>query len=245
MKTTGDRIDRIHNLAGRLESKIGELERTRFDHEKDFQDLFAGTAELLDLCRSGPAYVRERARRLNDLLNRLHRATGYMPGRFRLLLRQIDKIKDPVLSDYFSPSLQKRLDRLTEQNAPAARIPTRPLLLSLGNLNFCLDAPVCQVLRAVRVAGQSAWKFPRGPVDFFPGNLDTAFAPDPAPDRLNLLVARQKNRFLGLWFEQTARVSREEADRLTRNARPLERPHRLLAGKTKFAGRTVFIFKTN
>ena len=247
MKTTGDRYDRIQNLANRLEEGLHDLEREQFAREADFQRLYADSAELLGLSRKGPAYIRERARRLNDLLDREHQRVGFDDRRFQLLYRQLDKIRDPLLSDYFSPSLARRLERTLSGKRPSpADSVSPPLIYRLGRLWYLLERPIYKIVTGLTPDEARRREFRPGPLEYFPPAGHALFQgreSDRDPLRLMIVRRSEADAFLGLWFSETTAISQGDAERLRHNQEPLARPHRWLTGRVLFGGRQVYLIR--
>jgi hypothetical protein len=88
--------------------------------------LLLSSTTILREAESGnfPSYMRERIFRLQALLKKMESA-GYDPKKYHPLYRQLAKILDTNISDYFSPAIDAGIDRMVKASRYGSQITER------------------------------------------------------------------------------------------------------------------------
>ncbi len=248
-------MSKIRNLAIALESGISDLEVFHHQNEEALNALSDRAREMEQAAAKGPAYLRERAGRFAALVKQTREKIGYDPARYHPLHRQIDKMKDTDLVDFFSESLQKRVDRLVT-GAQQVQESMQPgyrgvVMYELSGMTFATAGRVVRYVAGFypdRLKHAMKIVQPReGTIEFFPDPEDKAFFKKTDWDRrLNLVIMGHipgtKNGkgpdYLGLWCDSV--VSRE-IDVASKKAERLSYEHRFVKATVKHGPETIYL----
>lgn len=240
MKKTADLLDQLQSLSDRLQRELLQLEEHHYRTEERYTRLFENSAELIHLADSGPAYIRERARRLQGLLTRLRAEIGYSGKRYHSLYRQIDRMQDSIISDFFSPLIEKQMNRILRKEYPEKLTSATTLLIyRLDGMLFGVSGQVLR--RYERVKPQSSIRLRNGdPLECFPERPEGLTETDRRRPGL-LIISRDPAPPLGLWFDRLLEIRRKDAAELLAGVQPLDFEHRYIKGRIRSEGRTIYL----
>ncbi|MBI3394713.1 MAG: hypothetical protein HY042_02650 [Spirochaetia bacterium] len=256
MKRTLARLQKLRNLAFLLEKGLSDLEDFHHKSDRHLDTLDERAALLEQASADGPAYVRERAKRLRGLIGDARGRIGYAPKNYHALFRQLDKVKNTDLVEMFSESLQKRVDRLVagadsvkDLIVPGTR---RVVLYELGGMTFAVAGRVVRYIRGIgqeRIRNIERLVKPRrGSIEFFPDPADRVFFPDTLDGRTLDLVIMGRSLsdtrvpgdadYLGVFCD---RLSPGEINVLAKKAERFAEPHRYVRAVVRHQGRPVYL----
>lgn len=254
MKKKGEYRDRIDRLAAEIQENLFDIEKSHRSTGEKIQRLQEEAAELIGIgSESGSSYVQERALRLQTILGRLDGQYNLLQAEFGILHRQIDKIKDTVLSDYFSPSLNRRIDKLVESRfAPEGTTVARPsrknrfIIYRLGEMHFGVYGRLIKHLKNISAGSAKKIKIQEGQIGFFPEKEDSAFFREEDTEIRDLLVVKRPgmdSKYMGLWCEELVRLEERDPSDIEARIQPLNVPHRYVAGKMFMGGVAIYWLK--
>lgn len=239
MKKTGDLQDQLHFLTLQIEQKLLELEKNHTQQSQGYNDLFAEVGRLAELSAQGPAYVHERSLRLCSLVSKInteHASTGRVYG---ALFRQISKIQDNTISDYFSPAVNRNLDRILRQRT-RFRTGTHLVIYQLGDMLFGVYGQLSKRFRGIKGNRTQKIKVANKQIEFFPHNLQIFTNADHESKSYDLLIFRSKSgKHYGFWTEGILDMQKEAPAKIQTTLHPSAKLHRLVSGSFQKSGKRV------
>ncbi len=250
------KIAQLQRLIAQLQEAVLSIEKLEIEVSQKFQDSRQLSSALAHEAADAPMYLRERSARLAALIKKMHLEIDDHRQRLSVLFRQIDKMKDPLLSDFFSPMIEKALERIMA-NRPEARHAirqARPLYM-LGNVRFAAPG-----LPLKRIKNISYRDLPRiremiqaknfdlsgepAILDVFPEKPEENYFSSP-DSRLDLLLCRLGDgKFLGLWCEKILSVLPDEEEPLEKKAVPVNL-NRWITGSVTRGGEKYFLIRNS
>ncbi len=248
MKKAADRLDRVLLRVSELETHLNNLEKDHTELDRKMQDLLNKSAglEAENNGAAGP-YITERIKRFTELVMSLKSQRGYSSSEYGVILRQLSKIKDCDIGDYLSPSLNRRMNRLTQSPAfgkPSGYIPHSVIsgqeypeitgkpeffLYKYSNLSYLakgiLDSQVTNAESGCPV-------FPRNEA----GGISR-----PHVKKLPLILRNEENRCVKLHWDTI--IQRMDRFPLAVQPEKLTRENDFIEGRIIYRGKPLYIIK--
>lgn len=228
----------IMSRAEALETRINEMERFDAENLDRLRSALEDCTVFLRESEKAPVYIQERARRLHSLLKEKENTSSYRASQYGPIYRQIDRIKDTEISDYFSPALKKRLDNMY----PCQKKKGNTVFFHLNSTCYAIFGSIMKIMKPV--AHEEASKFHPGgeTVTVFPP-MSEAFAEEIASSA-KLILFKTKRIPLAVYADEIIDKRDLDQDHIKNNLLDIYYPHRMIPGKFRLEGKSYYLIKT-
>lgn len=230
MKKTLETQDQVRNLARGIQQRLLDLEAEHQKTEQVYSELLENAAEMVNIGRSAPMYVRERANRLRALLDALRDDFSGSRRRHARLYHQIERLDDALVSAVLSPALERERGSGTE---PANAGGDSLLIYELGGMRFAAPGRILERRQAPDRSREPEYE--GAEINVFP-HPGSAFMPRESDS--DLLIMKFMGRVFALWADA---VIGSQSSELIRNLESLHTRHRFIKGRANLGGRPVYI----
>ena len=219
MKKKGMEMDDVQASAHQIEEMLLELEKLHMQFQDKINEVLSSAAALTSLPSS--SYVKERSQRLIKVLQSFQEKKGYDPRSFHPLYRQIEKIKDQLLSDYFSPSIDRMLHSIQKKDE-----------MKMGFITYQLDGVYFGIRGSIVNTPER--------IDIkFPSREDSSFFKD--KEKRNYIYVQSNSSIIyALQYDDHYKIV-ENKEKLKLN--PLEVKHSIIKGWIKLEGKKIYIIE--
>jgi len=224
-------MDSIESRVEDIEKNLLELERYDIEYGREYSAALENAVLLLRESDNGPAYVQERARRLHSLLSHIQDRLEYRSSFYNPIYRQITKIRDTDISDYFSPALKKRMDNLV----PCAEKKGNLILYRLGKTNYAVFGTLVEKTESLS-PDELMSKFSQEKYfSVFPHQCKS-FQSDIENSGGVLIINHPVHGKYGLYYNEILDIKNMDSEHVEKNIFPLKRPHPNVPGRIKIHG---------
>jgi hypothetical protein len=162
----------------------------------------------------------------------------YRSSIYNPLYRQIAKIRDSDISDYFSPALRRRVDGLI----PGQNKKGNLILYSLGKTRYAVFGELKEKQNAIPYDEIKKVSSPDMDLSIFPPESET-FKSDINNAKYFMIV---KDKVLGnyaLYYDEILDIREIDKEHVEKNIFPLKRPHPNVPGRIKIQGITYCLIR--
>jgi len=213
-----------------IENSILELERYDIEYGEKYRSALENSVLLLRESEKGPSYVQERAKRLHSLLFKIQDRLDYRSSFYNPIHRQISKIRDLDIVDYFSPTLKKRMDRIV----PCMEQKGNLILFRLGKTKYAVFGVLKEKIDAMDaekvselLSCEEICCFPPES-ELFTGEIMNAES--------LLHVENRIHGNFGLYCDEVIDIRNVDRELTEKNIFPFGRPHPNVPGRIKLQG---------
>jgi len=231
-------MESIESRVGEIEKNLLELERFDIEYGREYVSALENAVLLLRESENGPAYVQERAKRLHSLLFHARDRMEYRSAFYNPLHRQITKIKDTDISDYFSPALRKRLDGLN----PCLEKKGNLILYRLGRTRYAVFGELKERRDAVSYKELKKMSFSGSEPYIFPPE-SKSFQSDIFNAKNFMIVNHKVNGVYALYYDEILDIREMDREHIEKNIYPLRRPHPNVPGRVKIQGTSYCLLR--
>ena len=219
-----------------VENSILELEKCDIEYGRIYRTALEHAVLLLRGSEKAPSYIQERVKRLHALLYGMHEQMAYRSSCYNPLHRQISKIKDRDISGYFSPLLQKHIDRMypcTEKNGNL-------ILFSLGRSKYAVFGRIKEQIDSMESEKISEILEKKIPV--FPEQSEV-FQQEIFNAARMLHVQNKIHGEFALYCDEVMDVQEVDQEHTEKNLYPLKVPYPHVPGRIRFRGNSYCLIR--
>lgn len=258
MKQTIGQLEAVQSGAEKLKQLLLQLDEKSSEMGDILQRLRQQAAEVSSVAEAG--YIQERLHRFSALLSDYPAQTGSALKASSVLHRQIDRIMNADLIQYYSPALERRADKLVQsfetrgnQSRDAFafykltnRHRVKILTYTFGGLHFAVSGRVLKTLTGnphrppkVMAGGDT--------VETFPCRGDQFCTDRAQSGKSGMMVVKGSKKCVGLWADRLLTVEDFDTVMDEQENHPLQHAlrsslesvakHRYIRGRFRFQGK--------
>ena len=221
-----------------LESRINGIELADSRMLEDLRNLLLESTVFLRESENAPVYIQERAKRLHNLLREKEDKAAYRASQYGPIYRQIDKIKDTDISDYFSPALKKRLDNMY----PCRKTKGNAVFFRLGKTKYAIFGKIIKIIKAVPFSDAAKFHPSGTEIEIFPPKSE-AFSSE-IKNAEKLMILETARGTFGAYADELLGKKELDLDHVRKNLFDIYYPHRMIPGKFRIEGITYYLLKS-
>lgn len=250
MKKSARSMDEVNALALRIQNIVLDMEHESRNTEMKWETVLLEVASLIEMTgKDNMSYARERAIRLQSLLKNFQKQILQIRQDFSLFHRQIDKILDMEISDYFDPALNRRIDDIMDYRVKEdlqSKKRNRLLGYRLNGMTFAVHGKVLRHLENIDIDQYNPSEHTDHGEQYFPESIREYLSRRQGSRRLDLLVVLpdKSSRPIGLWADELVEVDEMDARMVDDHLEALQRSHRLIKGRIRIKGRNIYLLNS-
>jgi len=235
MKKRAKIMEELHDGMETMEQELVAVEAMEQEMTRRLQELLEKSTVMIRAGEKAPAYMSERVKRLHSLIRKLIEERGYSPSAYHPLHRQIDRIRDTDLSDFFSPALSRRIDSMYGKRQEDANA----VFYELGNVRFCVFGKIVETVEGVDFERGESLARSRGVGFLFP---ETAEGFEKSLQRCSLMfVELHDGEMAALFCERVTDKRMLDRFGIRRELTALSEPHRFVEGYFLIEGQRNYL----